>query len=401
MTYEEARVVAGPIVAETAARRMPPWSAAETDECQPRHGWKDDLRLSETELATLAAWSAAGAPEGDPADAPPPAAIASNELASPDLVVEPVAPFVSSGDADQFRCFVIDPGFTETRYLSGWQFVAGNTKVVHHALLFADPSGQADTLADADGGYDCFGGVGIDGAGLLTAWAPGGVPIELDANVGIRIEAGTKLVMQIHYHPAGTTADPDSTKFQMRFTSAPPDYNMVVALIGNFGGPLGGGDGLLPGPNDQGGPEFLIPAGTKDHVESMQFTLPATINGAPMPDLFVYGAATHMHYVGRDMKIDLEHADASLGEECLLQTPDWNFSWQRFYGYDAPIEELPRFDIGDKLKLRCTYDNTVENPYVVQALKDQKLQSPVDVVLGESTLDEMCLAGVPVVFRVK
>ena len=85
----------------------------------------------------------------------------------------------------------------------------------------------------------------------------------------------------------------------------------------------------------------------------------------------------------------------------MLQTPDWNFAWQRAYLYDVKIEDLPPFLPGDVLKMRCTYDNTMANPYVQRALKDQGLTSPVDVKLGESTLDEMCLSALPLAYRVK
>ena len=41
--------------------------------------------------------------------------------------------------------------------------------------------------------------------------------------------------------------------------------------------------------------------------------------------------------------------------------------------------------------MRCTYDNTLNNPGVVEALGQQGLEEPVEVRLGEETLDEMCL----------
>lgn len=402
LTYEEAKTVAGLIKQQTQSRAMPPWGAFETAECKPTHTWREDLRLSEDQIATLAAWEEAGSPEGDPADAPAPIDLKPVTLAGATQEVQPAKPFIASGDKDQFRCFVMDPGFTKSVYLNGWNFIAGNPKVVHHALLFVDSKGESDALVDADGGYDCFGGSGISGD-LVAAWAPGGVPFELPSNIGTSIPTGSKFVMQIHYHPAGTTAAPDATRIQMRFTES-PDYNMAFVLLGNFPKTAANGDGLLPGPNDTNGVEFRIPADVADHTETMRFTLPKTINGGPMPELYVYGAGTHMHYVGRDMKVEIEHHNAasqSQGTECLVQTPEWNFAWQRGYVYDAAIDDLPRFLPDDVLKLRCTYDNTMNNPFIPGALKDQGLTSPIDVKLGESTLDEMCLAALPLLYKVK
>jgi hypothetical protein len=82
---------------------------------------------------------------------------------------------------------------------------------------------------------------------------------------------------------------------------------------------------------------------------------------------------------------------AQPAEECLLQTPDWDFNWQRGYLYDAPLDELPTVKSGDTLDFRCTYDNSLANPFVREALDAQGLTAPRDVVLGEETLDEMCL----------
>lgn len=401
VTYEDAKTVSGLLKDRTADRTMPPWGAFETDECTPKRGWRDDLRLSDAELATIAAWHEAGAPEGDPKDAPAPIDLKGHDLEGMSTVVQPTTPFVTSGNKDQFRCFVMDPGLATDAYLNGWNFVAGNPKVVHHALLFVDPNNESANLVDADGGYECFGGSGISGD-LIAAWAPGAPPFELASNIGTLLPKGAKLVMQIHYHPAGTTADPDVTRVQMRFTPKKPEYQMAMVLLGNFGGMDGNGDGLQPGPNDKNGIEFRIPANVKDHTETQLFTLPSKINGNPMPELFVYGAGTHMHYVGRDMLIELEHNNPDSkdpGTECLVQTPDWNFAWQRAYSYDSAIADLPRFLPGDRLKMRCTYDNTTGNPYVQRALKDQNLPSPIDVSLGESTLDEMCLGVLPLLYK--
>jgi hypothetical protein len=49
--------------------------------------------------------------------------------------------------------------------------------------------------------------------------------------------------------------------------------------------------------------------------------------------------------------------------------------------------------------MRCTYDNTLENPGVVRALGDAGETDPVDVYLGETTLDEMCLGVFGIVYQ--
>jgi hypothetical protein len=101
-----------------------------------------------------------------------------------------------------------------------------------------------------------------------------------------------------------------------------------------------------------------------------------------------------MHYVGTDMLVKLVHNDPvgdEPDEECLVQTPNWDFGWQRAYAYDAPLDAVPQLRSGDELHMRCDYNNSMSNPFVVQALAEQGLDGPVDVHLGEETLDEMCL----------
>jgi len=60
---------------------MPPWHAS------PDHGkFSNDARLSVDEKRTIAAWVAAGAPEGDPRDLPEPARyVAGWRIPAPDL----------------------------------------------------------------------------------------------------------------------------------------------------------------------------------------------------------------------------------------------------------------------------------------------------------------------------
>ena len=78
-------------------------------------------------------------------------------------------------------------------------------------------------------------------------------------------------------------------------------------------------------------------------------------------------------------------------DDCMLETPNYSFEWQRTYTYDGDLLEMPIAVGGDRIYLRCEYDNSMNNPYVVEAVQEQGLDGPVDVVLGDETLDEMCL----------
>jgi mono/diheme cytochrome c family protein len=67
MSYTAVQARAASIKTSVAARTMPPWPA------DPMHSMKfrNDARLSQQEIDTLAAWVDAGAPKGNDADMPP------------------------------------------------------------------------------------------------------------------------------------------------------------------------------------------------------------------------------------------------------------------------------------------------------------------------------------------
>jgi len=481
-TYENTSPLAGLIASSVRSRRMPPWGAHETDDCTPDRAFQDDIRLSEAEIALIEAWTAAGAPEGE---APATLEAFSGALSSLPRVDQELSPqlgFAAVGNRDQFRCFVLDPGFNVQTYLQGLAFEPGNDKVVHHAIVYADPSGVGgDGLANADGQYDCFGGPGFSDTFLVAAWAPGAVPLVYPDNAAMPMPAGSKFVLQIHYHPLGDTPEQDLTKVRIMTTETRPEYLAGAAFIGNFGSQIDEGQGLLPGPNDGASPEFVIPAGVSDHTEAMALTIPYRTQTGPFQGAYVYSVATHMHYVGTDMTVSLRRAkdmpactsaesdplamcvqancpnasgfalsqcaerscsDALNGlsqfcgsclqegvlsgaadplsgcgapfvpptelygavpdqpaQECLIQTPSWDFNWQRSYVYDSAIEDLPFISPGDTFELKCHYDNSMGNPFVREALVEQGLDAPRDVVLGDETLDEMCLLAVSFLYK--
>jgi hypothetical protein len=395
MTYADVGPVAGVVAIQTSQRLMPPWGAPTTSECTPPFPWKNDLSLTDAQIATIQAWSQAGAPEGDPKDAPPPRPPSAPGLPGLQADLAPQAPFTAGGSQDEFRCFVLDPKLTSLAYVNGVFFVPGNAKVVHHAVLVTDPTGASAAMADATGSFDCFSFPALPNEAVLGVWTPGGVPIELPPNMGTPMVAGSKLVLQIHYHPAGVASSaPDLTHVQLRYTSARPDYILVTTAVGNYPYALPNGDGRIPQPDDPAtGPLFRIPANSSGHIEEMQFTMPATINGAYVPTIWIYGLMGHMHLAGQDIKVDLLKTSTPAGTDtCLMQDPNWRFAWQRFYAYDAPIAQLPILAPGDKIRVRCTYDNTTNNQQLEAARKDQTNGIPTDIYLGEQTLDEMCLA---------
>ncbi len=396
-TYAEAYPFAALLLDAVERRAMPPFLADSTEECEPRFGFKNDPRLTDGELALLRNWVDEGAPEGDPKTAAPLPTPPDLQLKDADIHLKIPGAVTIEGDKDKYLCFSIDPGFSDDTWIDGLQIAPGNTGVVHHVIVYVDPDRASEQLMGPDGSYPCFGGPGLKNTSLIGAWAPGALPFLPPEQVALRVAAGSRIVLNVHYHPTGAVEQDIGTTLNLRRFVGVPAFVGLVALIGNV---KNAAEGLLPGPNDPDGvPVFHIPAGVVGHTEEMQLAVTEDL-----PELRIFGSTAHMHYVGTDMLIRIDRANPGadvLPHECLLQTPRWDFQWQQLYSYAADIDDLPRVHPGDKVSLRCTYNNSLTNPFVVKALAEQGLDQPQDVNLGEATLDEMCLGvfGVAVALK--
>lgn len=381
--YKDAKASRRVIMHAIDNRTMPPFLAHDTDRCTPPLPWLGDNRLSKTKIETIRRWVDKGAPEGNPKNAaklqPPP----DPTLPKVDLTVKTGQSIKISGTKDQFKCVTVDPGFTKDTYVNGAQFIPGNTNVVHHAIAYIDDKGQSAAKAPM---YDCFGGPQLSSPRILSSWAPGAQPMQTPKDSAIKVPAGARIVLNIHYHPTGNGEEVDTdTALALSLADGPPKINAENIFIGNFESPLMINTGLHPGPNDRGRVEFRIPANAKGHTEHMQFGIPT------VGEIRVWLVSTHMHYVGRKSRIWIEHAGQ---EQCLIETPKWDFNWQMGYAYDADFSKYPVIGPGDSLHIECEYDNSMDNPFVQEALEQQGKTSPVDVYLGEETLDEMCLGTI-------
>jgi hypothetical protein len=380
-TYEEARNWAAASAIQVQERLMPPWHAVETDECQPPLAFKHDARLDDEEIALLVDWAVIGAPQGDPALAAALPEPVNLDLAEPSATVT-LAGGVEVGGTqlDAFHCLSFDPGHTSNVYVDGMQVLPGNRELVHHVLMFVDTEAES---ADWPGGVseNCGGGAGVGGALLVGGWVPGSMPIHTPDNVGILLPQGARIIFNMHYHNGTGAAQTDEgTGVALRWSTTLPQYVGSFQLIG-----APGGGNIVESP-------FMIPAEATGHIERVRFTVP----DLGVPEVRVFSMTNHMHKVGVDMKATMTRNG---DETCMLQTPRWDFGWQRQYLYDAEVGGLPEVFPGDVIEVRCTYDNVLTNPGVAEMLAEVGLDEPQDVSLGEGTLDEMCLAGVGIAVR--
>jgi hypothetical protein len=352
LTYEDAYPWARRIKEVTQSRYMPPWKpVAGCGEFQNRRG------LTEEEIATIAQWVEAGAPEGNPSDMPPPAEFPEGwVLGEPDLVLAPEVEYQPNpAREDDYRCFSIPTNLSQDRYVSKIEIRPGNRQIIHHVLLYIDTTGLSARLDQADPGpgYTCFGGPGVL-AGASGIWSPGIRPWELPEGVGILIPKGSRLVMQVHYNLKGEPAL-DRTQVGLHFADGPTRQRFY----------------LLPVYNKL----FVIPPGAARFPVRATYTIPRG------RDIHVLSIRSHMHLLGRAMNIQAVYPDGTT--RCLLDIDDWDFHWQDMYFYTEPVP-LPS---GTRVEVLAYYDNSENNPHNPHS-------PPRFVRWGESSTDEMCIGWI-------
>lgn len=132
LTYAQTRPWAKAIREAVAARRMPPWHA---DNSVARYS--NDLSLSAEERQVFLQWVDAGAPEGNPADAPKPKAFTNGwRIAAPDAVFAIPEPFdVPAKGTLEYQYFTVDTHFQEDRWVQMAEVRPSARQVVHHAIV--------------------------------------------------------------------------------------------------------------------------------------------------------------------------------------------------------------------------------------------------------------------------
>jgi hypothetical protein len=335
------------ILAVVESRRMPPWKPAEG------HGdFVGERRISAADVEVLRKWVGEGGLEGDPKDLPAmPKFPEGWAFGEPDLVVEmPEAYSVPAEGRDILRSFVVPLHLTEDKYVRAAQFRPSNPRVVHHALIFMDITGESRKKDDADPGPG-FGGqqfslASMSGGGI-AGWSPGAMIQPLPDGLAKLVQKKADIVMQMHFNPTGKV-EQERSRLGLWFSKEKP--TKLVAEI-----PMA--DLWLD-----------LPAGESHITGTMTFVLPA--------DVEMIGIAPHGHFLGKECKVWAEGPDGK--EIPLIWIKDWDFNWQEQYRF----KQLVRLPKGSKMMMTWTFDNSASNPR-------QPTNPPRRVRWGVATADEM------------
>jgi len=309
--YEEIVGWADMIVEVIQDNRMPPWHASD-DHAK----FVNSRRMSDEEKETLRRWVEAGAPFGNAGELESAPTFASGwQIGKPDLVV-PMAsePFsVPAGGTVEYQYFVVDPGFTEDRWVTAAEVVPGNRSVVHHGIAFIRPPD----------------GVRLDGLGWLSAYVPGQRMPPPQPYRARKIPAGSKLVFQMHYTPTGKV-EQDLSKIGLTFANADQVTEELLTIVG-----INQAIEILPRQDDvtvNGETEYL-PVGSR-----------------------LLAMSPHMHLRGKAFQVQIGREGK---DSILLDVPHYDFNWQHTYLLEEPIE----LDKVDWLTFTATYDNSTKNPF--------------------------------------
>ena len=312
-SFEATAPWAETIAEVVAAGRMPPWHA------NPAHGeFLNDATLSQEEKDQIVAWAKDGAPEGDPAELPPPVTYPQGwQIGKPDVVYRMPEPYtIPARGVVEYQYFTIDPGFTEDRWISAAETRPGNREVTHHLILFFHPPGQ-DAI---DPGEALF--------NSIAAFAPGMPASEYGEETARRVPAGSKLMIQAHYTPNGRE-QVDQSEFGLIFADPKKvrkEMRVVAAL--DF--------------------RFRIPPGAENHAVRAAHRFDR--------DVTLYSLTPHMHLRGKSFRFTASYLDGH--SEVLLDVPRYDFNWQNYYILATP-KLLPE---GTVVELEAAFDNSEGNP---------------------------------------
>jgi mono/diheme cytochrome c family protein len=350
-TYERVERKSGAIADAVTSGKMPPWFA-------DRNVGKfaDDPSLTDQEISTLASWADAGAPAGDPHDAPPPRAWAGGwNIPQPDDIVQMPAPVTIPAQGEiEYTYEIVPTDFKSDKWVQMSQILPSSPQYVHHAVVYIRPPDSkwlrgapvsvpftASTFNNEKDMHDAH----WTDSDILLVYAPGSSPDMWPPTMAKFIPAGSDLVFQIHYTTNGRSGS-DQSSIGLIFSKSPPPQRVLTLQLTND--------------------SFEIPPGAGDYRVEVHGSLP---NDATLLSFF-----PHMHLRGKRFEYNIVHKDGSI--EPLLRV-NYDFHFQLSYRLAEPRP----LKAGTILQAVAWYDNSAKNEHNPDPKKT--------VRWGDQTTDEM------------
>jgi hypothetical protein len=333
VAYKQVRFQARNIANKVRTKQMPPWFA---DPCCGH--FSDDPSLTEQEIATLVTWAGAGAPEGDPRDAPPPPNYTEGwNIPKPDQVLTmPKAVTIPDAGDVEYTYEIVPTNFNQNKWVQMSEVRPSSRAHVHHAVVYIRPPDSkwlrgapvaapftASSLADPALRHQAH----ETDSDMLLVYAPGSSPDHWPDDMAKFVPAHSDLVFQMHYTTNGHSAE-DQTSVGLVFSKEPPKQRVLTLQLAND--------------HDR----VPIPPNADNYRVEVHGTFP---NDALLLSFF-----PHMHLRGKKFEYNIVHSDHTV--ETLLRV-NYDFYWQLSYR----LAEPRMIKAGTELQAVAWYNNSAKN----------------------------------------
>jgi mono/diheme cytochrome c family protein len=336
ISYEDARPWARSIKNRVSKREMPPWTLDKNVGIQEM---KNDISLTDEEVAKVVKWVDAGAPMGNPADMPKPREFDDPRIwhignGKPDLIVSMPKPFkVPAVGADVTLEFLAETGLTEDRWIKEIE-TKPDTKgfrVVHHAALdLVEPSGDLNATRDnyGQGGARSF----------LSEYALGKDADIFPTDSGRLVKAGSKVNFNMHFYSTGEEVE-STTSVGMVFypKGYVPKHPVITQHMGDTS-------------------DLDVPSGTVSRVDGYVTLSENTQLIMIQPHMHSRGVRQCTEAIMPMTSGQVSRGNGSRTERTTLNCINFDMNWNIAYTYKedyAPL--LPK---GTILHIISWYDNT-------------------------------------------
>jgi mono/diheme cytochrome c family protein len=354
MTFDQVKAFAPLIKSKVVAREMPPY-AYDTDVGIQQ--LKQDWRLSDAEIRTIAAWVDAGAPMGDPAHMPPPVTWPapgefrmSAEFGPPDLVIKSAPYTVPAQGQDIWWRPVVPTGLTEDRCIKAIETKPSLAArgIAHHANSSFRVGGRGDAATG--------------GGTRLSEYAMGKLGEVIPDGACRVAPANSEVSWDVHYYPSGVEVVDDQVEIGIwlhpKGYEQQAKYRQTLSLY-----------------SLQGGRGFDIPPhGTLMTQGFHTFQTPVRIDS--------FQPHGHLRMVAKSLQILRKNGRL----EMVSMVSNWSPMWHHSHIYEDNV--APLLEVGDFLVITAWYDNTENNHHNPDP--DQW------VGVGDRTADEMSHAWIAV-----
>lgn len=366
ISYETVRPRAELIKQKVMTREMPPWPADPARSVK----FRNDPRLNQQDIDTIAAWVNAGTPKGNDADLPPIPEAGDGWThprgLKPDVVISLPSDFhVPAEGAIPYVRVLVKVPFSEDKWVTASETKPSNPAVVHHMALtevelpegltpssvkdLTNKLGLPDTMFVSPAVAAPTSPARPD---MLAIYTPGST-LEIYGGDTAKLLKGGKnmyVIFNIHYETTGQP-ETDRSSIALWFTPRPPTHQLF-RVNGAGDTIIANGEELLSdGPGTKAeGTNVVIPP-IPPFAENYELT---GVTGYLNP-VTIYQLQPHAHHRGMDFTYTAVYPDGR--EKTLLTVPRYDHRWQMAYELETPLK-LPA---GSKLVVTAHYDNSKMN----------------------------------------